>query len=144
MNLRKFPFDTQVLEAYLIAFGDNSREVLLEVDQRVLGATEEYATVRDKVNIAQWRLVNLDLIPFASSARYYADEEDISGIMLAVTMQRKPSYMIWKVLVPMVILVSLSNVDKDAMARRVDKTAKWLFPAVYFFGLTAIYLLYQI
>jgi hypothetical protein len=214
MNLRKYPFDTQVLEAYLIAFGDNSREVLLEVDQRVLGATEEIANVRDKVNIAQWRFVNLDLIPLTSSSRYYADEEDISGVMLTVTMQRKPSYMIWKVLVPMVILVSLmwaafwmdihdlsdrlnicfigmltivayqflidgvmprisyftladsvvlfsfvfmsltileslivvslSNVDKDAMARRVDKTAKWLFPAVYFFGLIAIYFLYQL
>ncbi len=214
MNLRKFPFDTQVLEAYLIAFGDNSREVLLEVDQRVLGATEEIANVRDKVNIAQWRFVNLDLIPLTSSSRYYADEEDISGVMLTVTMQRKPSYMIWKVLVPMVILVSLmwaafwmdihdlsdrlnicfigmltivayqflidgvmprisyftladsvvlfsfvfmsltileslivvslSDVDKDAMARRVDKTAKWLFPAVYFFGLIAIYFFYQL
>lgn len=191
-----------------------SREVLLEVDQRVLGASEEYVTVRDKVSIAQWRLVNLDLTPLASSARYYADEEDISGVMLAITMQRIPSYMIWKVLVPMVILVSLmwavfwmdihdlsdrlnicfigiltivayqflidgdmprisyftftdsvvlfsfvfmcltiveslivvslSNRDKDAMARRVDTTAKWLFPAVYFFGLIAIYLYYQL
>ena len=214
MNLRMFPFDTQVLEAYLIAFGDSSKEVRLEVDRRMLGATEEYATGRDKVNIAQWRLVKLDLNPFTSSARYYADQEDISGVMLAVTMQRKPAYMIWKVLVPMVILVSLmwaafwmdihdlsdrlnicfigiltivayqflidgdmprisyftladsvvlfsfvfmsltileslivvslSNKDRDGMARRVDTTAKWLFPAVYLFGLVAIYLYYQL
>jgi hypothetical protein len=41
-------------------------------------------------------------------------------------------------------VVSLSNRDKDAMARRVDTTAKWLFPAVYFFGLIAIYLYYQL
>ncbi len=214
MNLRKFPFDTQVLEAYLIAFGDNSEEVLLEVDQRVLGATEEYATFRESVNIAQWRLVNLDLAPIASSVRYYAEEENVSKVKLAITLKRKPSYMIWKVLVPMVILVSLmwaafwmdihdlsdrlnicfigiltivayqflidgdmprisyftladsvvlfsfvfmsltileslvvvslSNVGKDAVARRMDKTAKWLFPSVYFFGLIAIYLFYQL
>lgn len=214
MKLRKFPFDTQVLEAYLIAFGDSNEEVVLEVDQRVMGASEEYAEVNRKVNIAQWQLVNLDLIPLASSARYYADEEEISGVKLAITMRRIPDNMIWKVIVPMVILVSLmwavfwmdihdlsdrlnvsfigiltivayqflidgtmpriayftftdtivlfsfvvmcltvleslivvslSNRDRDAMARRVDTTAQWLFPVVYFSGLIAIYLVYQL
>ena len=213
MKLRKFPFDKQVLEAHLISFGDSSNEVLLEVDKRVLGASEEYATVNENVNIAQWRLVALDLIPIASSNRYYAEEEWVSEVMLTITMQRQPSHMFWKVIVPMVILVSLmwavfwmdihdladrlnicfigiltivayqflidgdmphisyftftdsivlfsfivmcltileslivvslSNGDKDAMARRVDTIAKWLFPAVYFFGLLAIYLFYK-
>ena len=212
MKLQKFPFDTQVLEADLIACGDSSKEVVLEVDQRVLEASEEYAEVNSKVNIAQWQLVNLDLIPFSSDHRYYGEEEEISGVKLTITMRRKPSNMIWKVIVPMVILVSLmwavfwmdihdlsdrlnvsfigiltivayqflidgtmpriscftftdsillfsfvvmsltifeslivvslSRGDKDVMARRVDTTAKWLFPVVYFSGLIAIYLFY--
>ncbi len=214
MKLRKFPFDTQVLEAYLIAFGDSKEEVLLEVDQRVLGASEEYAEVNRRVNIAQWQLVNLDLIPFSTDHRYYADEEEISGVRLEITMRRIPDNMIWKVILPMVILVSLmwavfwmdihdlsdrlnvsfigiltivayqflidgtmprisyftftdsivlfsfvvmcltileslivvslSNRGRDVMARRVDRTAKWLFPGVFLFGLIGTYLYYQL
>ncbi len=214
MELWMFPFDTQLLEALLIPFGDSSKDVRLEVDERMLGASEEYATFRKKVNIAQWQMVNLDLIPLASTNRYYGEKEAISGVSLAITMKRKPAHMIWKVIVPLVILVSLmwavfwmdihdlsdrlnicfigiltivayqflidgsmphisyftftdsivlfsfvvmcltvleslivvslSRRGRDAMARQVDTTAKWLFPAVYLFGLIAVYLYYRL
>ena len=213
MKLWMFPFDTQSLEAYLIAFGDSSKEVRLEVDERMVGASEDFAKIRKQVNIAQWDLVDLSMNPFAATNRFYAEEEEISGVLLAIKMKRKPAHMIWKVIVPLVILVSLmwavfwmdihdlsdrlnicfigiltivayqflidgsmphisyftftdsivlfsfvvmcltileslivvslSNRDRDPMARRVDTTAKWLFPAVYIVGLIAIYLYYR-
>ncbi len=213
MELWMFPFDTQSLKAYLIPFGDSSEEVRLEVDERMLGASEDFAAIRKQVNIAQWQLVSLDMIPLAVTNRLYAEQEGISGVLLAITMKRKPAHMIWKVIVPLVILVSLmwavfwmdihdlsdrlnvcfigiltivayqflidgsmphisyftltdsivlfsfivmcltvleslivvslSKRDRDAMARQVDTIAKWLFPAVYLFGLLAIYLYYR-
>ncbi len=214
MKLQKFPFDTQVLEARMIPFGDVSKEVVLEVDPRMLGASEEYAETHSMVDIAQWRLVNLDISPFRSTHRYYAEEGEISGVKLAIKMQRKPANIIWKVIVPMVILVSLmwavfwmdihdlsdrlnvsfigiltivayqfmidgtiprisyftftdtivlfsfvvmcltileslivvslSDHQRDTMARRVDTIAQWLFPVIYFSGLGAISLYYRL
>ena len=40
MRLGPFPFDTQTLQARMVAFGNDSDQVLLEVNQRMLGATE--------------------------------------------------------------------------------------------------------
>jgi len=40
MKLKQFPLDNQILEANLISFGDHSDQVLLEVDERILGATD--------------------------------------------------------------------------------------------------------
>jgi hypothetical protein len=43
MTLHRFPFDAQVLEAKLISFGDYNDRVLLAVDERILGAPEEFS-----------------------------------------------------------------------------------------------------
>ncbi|WP_108682538.1 ligand-gated ion channel [Methyloceanibacter sp. wino2] len=212
MKLHSFPFDSQVLEADMIAFGDTSREVVLEVHQGMLGASEEYAETNQRVNIAQWQLVNVDMTPFISKTRYYAEDAEVSGVKLAITLKRNPMNIIWKVLAPMVILVSLmwavfwmdihdlsdrlnvsfigiltivayqflidgtmprisyftltdtvvlysfvimcltileslvvvslSRADQDTVARRVDATAQWLFPVVYFSGLVVIFAAY--
>lgn len=37
------------------------------------------------------------------------------------------------------IVVTLSRSGRDVMARRVDATAQWLFPATYFLGIAVIY-----
>ena len=107
MELWMFPFDKQSLEAYLVAFGDSSKEVRLVVDERMVGASENYVSVREKVNIAQWQLIGLRMLPFAETNRFYAEEKEISGVYLVITLKRNPAHMIWKVIVPMVILVSL-------------------------------------
>lgn len=107
MELQSFPFDVQTLQATIISFGDYSDQVKLVVDQSVLGATEEYAEVYHKVNIAQWDLLNLDLKAGISDYRYYGTKEELSAITLTITLERKPSNMIWKVMFPLVLLVSL-------------------------------------
>jgi hypothetical protein len=107
MRLQAYPFDTQVLEAKLIAFGDTSDEVVLVVDDRVMGASEEHAQANPNVNIAQWELVGLDLQPFNVNHRYYAEDAQISAVRLSIALDRNPSNIVWKLIVPMVILVSL-------------------------------------
>lgn len=107
MALQSFPFDVQTLQAEIISFGDHSDQVNLVVDQNVLGATEEYAEVNKKVNIAQWDLRNLDLIAGISDFRYYGTKNTFSAITLTITLERKPSNMLWKVMFPLILLVSL-------------------------------------
>lgn len=41
------------------------------------------------------------------------------------------------------IVVSLSRADRDSIARRVDVTAQWLFPVVYFSGLIIIFAIFH-
>lgn len=107
MKLQKFPFDVQVLEADIVAFGDNSEQVVFDIDERVMGASEEYAEVNGMVNIAQWSLVNLELHPYKVDLRLYGEKTEVSGVKLAITLERKPANIIWKILFPMVLLVSL-------------------------------------
>lgn len=124
MDLRKFPFDVQTLRAFLISFGDSTKEVELRVDQRVLGATEEYAEQERHVNIAEWRLQNVDIKAGTTDYRYYGDEAQSSQIELEITMQRKSANVIWKVLFPLVILVAMMWtvfwLDIDSLADRLN------------------------
>jgi hypothetical protein len=107
MRLRPFPFDTQTLEAKMIAFGNHSGQVLLEVDKRELGATEEHVKRDERVNIAQWRLLNLNMETGVSDYRYYGTPEPLSEIRLLVTLQRLSANIVWKVIVPLIVLVLL-------------------------------------
>lgn len=107
MALQNFPFDVQTLQATVISFGDYSDQVKLVVDESVLGATEEYAEVNQKVNIAQWDLLNLDLKAGVSDFRYYGTKQDFSRVSMTITLERKPSNMLWKIIFPLILLVSL-------------------------------------
>lgn len=107
MKLQSFPFDTQTLEAKMIAFGNYSDQVLLEVDERVLGATEEHVKGNERVNIAQWRLVNLDMVAEISDYRYYGPPKQLSEIRLNITLERQSANIVWKVILPLIVLVLL-------------------------------------
>ena len=107
MRLEPFPFDTQTLEARMVAFGSNSGQVLLEVNEQMLGATEEHVMKNGRVNIAQWRLLNLDMVSGLSSQRYYGEARPVSELLFTITLQRESASVVWKVILPLIILVLL-------------------------------------
>ena len=124
MDLRQFPFDVQTLNAVFIPFGDNKGAVDLQVDQRVLGATEEYAEKEHRVNIAEWRLQNVDIKASTTDYRYFGDKEEVSQIELEITMKRKSANIIWKVIFPLIILVAMMWtvfwLDIDSLTDRLN------------------------
>ncbi len=107
MKLQPFPFDTQTLEAKMIAFGNYDGQVMLEVDARVLGATEEHIQSNERVNIAQWRLINLDMVAGLADYRYYGAPKQLSEIRLLITLERRSANVVWKVIIPLIVLVLL-------------------------------------
>lgn len=109
MQLHAFPFDTQTLEAKMIAFGNYGGQVVLEVDERVRGATEEHIEGNERVNIAQWRLVNLDMQAGLADYRYYGAPKQLSELRFTITLERQSANMIWKVIVPLIVLVLLMS-----------------------------------
>jgi len=214
MMLQPFPFDTQTLEARMVAFGSDSGQVLLEVNEHMLGATEDHAMKNGQVNIAQWRLLNLDMVAALSDHRYYGDAKPISELLFTITLQRESASVVWKVILPLIILVllmwaifwmevdnlsdrlnvafigiltivayqfliegsmprisyftftdtvllysfvvmclsvleslvltSMCKAGHKAAAQRVDHVARWVFPLVYFAGLTLSYFYYVV
>jgi hypothetical protein len=107
MKLQPFPFDRQTLEARMVAFGNNSQEVLLQVNEQMLGASEEHAMENGRVNIAQWRLLNLDMVAGLSNQRYYGEARPVSELLFTITLQREWVSVVWKVILPLIILVLL-------------------------------------
>jgi len=107
MELQSFPFDVQTLQADIISFGDYSDQVKLVVDQSALGAAEEYAEENHKVNIAQWEFLNLELTAGTYDYRYYGPKKEFSVITMTIEMERLSSNMIWKIIFPLILLVSL-------------------------------------
>ena len=107
MRLEPFPFDTQTLQARMVAFGNDSDQVLLEVNQRMLGATEEHVKNDKLVNMAEWRLLNLDMVTRFSDHRFYGEVKPVSELLFTVTLQREAASVLWKVVLPLIILVLL-------------------------------------
>ncbi|WP_455198349.1 hypothetical protein [Kaarinaea lacus] len=106
MKLQRYPFDTQTLVAYMISYGNPEDQVILEVDQQILSESEDFARKFQNVNIAQWNLLNVDLQPFTVTGNFYGPErEAASGLKLLVTMKRQPGSTIWKIIVPIIVLV---------------------------------------
>jgi hypothetical protein len=91
----------------MVAFGNDSREVLLEVDQQMLGASEEHAMENGQVNIAQWSLLNLDMVAALTNQRYYGESKPVSELIFTITLQRESASIVWKVILPLIILVLL-------------------------------------
>lgn len=213
MKLQRYPFDTQILEADMIPFGFFNDQVILEVDQTILGASEEYAEKNQNVNIAQWTLLDVNLLPFTTDSRFYGPKKETSAVKLVVRMERKSANTVWKIIIPTIMLVllmwaifwmdihdlsdrlgvsltgilaiiafqwlmegnmpkisyftftdslllfsflfmcctifeslivvTLSNKNRQSTARQVDRIFQWLFPIAYFVGLGLIYALYM-
>ena len=124
MALQRFPFDVQTLQANIISFGDYTDRVRLVIDQGVQGATEEYANVNHKVNVAQWNLLNLDLGEGVSDYRYSGTKREFSEITMTITLERKSSSIFWKIMFPLIILVSLMWaifwIDIESLADRLN------------------------
>lgn len=107
MQLQRFPFDKQVLEANIIAFGDFSDQVVLKVDERKRGASEELAAQDHSVNIAQWEFEALELVSRTMDYRYLGDRKEFSEIHMEISLTRLSSNFIWKVIFPLTVLVLL-------------------------------------
>jgi hypothetical protein len=124
MKLQSFPFDVQTLEAKMVPFGNSSGEVILQVDERTLGITEEHAKNDEGINIAQWRLLKLDVVAGLLEHGFYGEERQLSMILLSITMERQSANIVWKVILPLIILVLLMWavfwMDVDDLSERLN------------------------
>ncbi|AEB28288.1 ligand-gated ion channel [Francisella hispaniensis] len=124
MQLKKFPFDKQVLKAYIIPFGYNSKEVQLKVEPNDKITVKDYVKEHPNINIAEWHLTNFNLANTEPTKYYYGKPEKISMIEFSISLKRKPTNIILKVLIPLTLLVlamwAIFWMDTKALSDRLN------------------------
>jgi len=124
MDLRDFPFDTQRLRTSLIAFGNTADEVVLEVDERFAGSTDDYVRREQDVNVAGWDLRHLDMAVDEASIASLDGQQRFSRMVTTITLNRRSWQLVWAMLFPLLILVSvvwsIFWVEIDALPDRLN------------------------
>jgi len=124
MNLRTFPFDTQHLKAAMIPFGNTTAEVLLEVDQRFAGSTDDYVRREHDVNVAGWDLQHLGMTVDETYVAAGDQRTAFSRLLATITLQRRSWQYVWEFLFPLLVLVSvvwsIFWVEIDSLADRLN------------------------
>lgn len=124
MALQKFPFDKQALKAFLIPFGFDNKEVQLRVNPKYQILVKDYIKNNPKVDIAEWKLKDYAINVDEPIKQYYCDSDQISMLTLTISLDRKPMNIIWKVLLPLTLLVlamwSIFWMNKEALSDRLN------------------------
>ena len=107
MSLEDYPFDIQRLNAYIVPFGNRKEEVVLKINDGLSQATDEYVKRHSDVNIAEWDLRHLQMEEGETYYRYYGKKQEISQIKLTIVMQRQSAHVVWDIICPLFILVSM-------------------------------------
>jgi hypothetical protein len=99
--LEPFPFDTQSQELYLEPFPDERDSIVLEYDSKVAGVgTEPF------VELAHWKILGItgsQHHPFIGATR-----DRISELEIDVRVQRRYRYYLWKVFLPLLVMVGIA------------------------------------
>jgi len=124
MSLYDYPFDTQRLRAVMVPFGNSSDEVILEVDERYADATNDYVRREQGVNVAGWDLRELAMATDETKLNLGGDSTDFSRIVTTITLKRRNGQIIWNILFPLLVLVSMVWsifwLDCDSLSDRLN------------------------
>jgi hypothetical protein len=118
-DLRRFPFDEQTLTVGLESYAWDANQTLLIADDETTGFS-------DKFVMPEWRLVRV----FADTmiTEVARSDEPFSRFVLSIEIERKSGFYLWKVLLPLLIIVALSwsvfwmNDEKFAVRVRTSAT----------------------
>ncbi len=121
MDLRRFPFDTQLLEVFFHPFLYDRNDVILVPDDRLA------RTWNQNMGVADWIRKNVTMQERGVDIAYFDESRtEISEFVVTVEIKRRPTHMIISILFPMVLLVSLTWskfwMDNETLANRVNIT----------------------
>ena len=98
-RLDDFPFDEHIIDISLVPVGYPLKEVELEVDEENMGRQSD-------LTIPDWKLGRVDgRIDSLSPPRI---DRTLSQFRFEITAKRRPEYYLWKVLVPLMLIVAMS------------------------------------
>lgn len=102
LNLRRFPFDTQILKASFQVLGFDRSEVALQVQ-----ATDS-ETQRSRISVPQWFIRGITVSPQDRPTQFAGKPSVASGFVATVDVRRASFYISRLVLLPLFVIVLLS------------------------------------
>ena len=98
-DLTKFPFDEQTLKVEIESFAWDEDSVKLKVDEQKIGFNSH-------LNLPEWEIGALETQIEANSE--IRSQVPFSKFLMQIKLIRKPGFYLWKVLIPLIILVIIS------------------------------------
>ena len=98
-NLRNFPFDRQIFRISMYPFLHSEKEIVLKVNEQVTG-------VRNILNISSWNVERVRGV--VDSLVIDAFDQNHSTYVFEVHASRITEYYIWKVILPLCLIVAMS------------------------------------
>ena len=101
-TMRRFPFDSQRLDAVFEVLGFDSSEVVFEAESSPVDSSWK------KLHISQWQLTGIRSSTDEQIAPYAGNRGISSTFTVSMEVQRKPIFIIRLVVIPLVLIVVLS------------------------------------
>ncbi len=128
LDLRKFPFDSQLLKASFEVLGFDSSEVILEV------LTTQTELDRARIAIPEWNLSRIAFESVELPSRYAGTTNTSSTFVLTMDVQRQSAFMLRLIVLPLVLIVILSWsvfwMDRSSLGDRINVSFIGILTAV--------------
>jgi hypothetical protein len=98
-DLLHFPFDTQVLEIEIESLAWSERYLLFHEEENTIGFRSDF-------ELAEWHTADVET--HLESVREIRDRQPFSEFVMLITVERLPGFYIWRLILPMIIIVALS------------------------------------
>jgi hypothetical protein len=98
-DLLHFPFDTQVLEIEIESLAWSESYLLFHQEEDTIGFRRDF-------ELAEWHTA--DVKTHLESVREIRDRHPFSEFIMLITVERLPGFYIWRLILPMIIIVALS------------------------------------
>lgn len=126
-NLRRYPFDSQRLEAVFEVLGFDESEVVLEVDTRA-------PVSAGKLWVPQWKIAEIGMAIRHHAASHAGGRNVEAALVAGVGVERKPFYVSRLVIIPLIVIVLLSFsvfwMDRASLGDRISVSFIGILTAV--------------
>lgn len=118
LDMRRYPFDTQRLEAIFEVLG-------FDVDEVILEAAAQTGQTRDhEVKVPQWAVGSIDMRQSDRRVSYAGERGVSSSLVIAVDVRRESFYVRRLIVIPLVVIVLLSFsvfwMDRSSLGDRIS------------------------
>jgi hypothetical protein len=106
LNLQDFPFDTHVFQVHLVPAGYLTDQIRFVPDQRFISDGLKYAAgIARDISLPDWEITGFktEELPYPAVPGY-----NFAGYVFEFTAQRLVRYYVWKIILPLVLIVLMS------------------------------------
>jgi hypothetical protein len=106
LNLQNFPFDRHVFQLHLVAVGHSTDQIRFVPDPKfIAGGLKHAAGIAKNISLPDWKINGFETKQLSYAA---IPGFDNAGYVFEFTAERHLQYYIWKIILPLVLIVLMS------------------------------------